>query len=296
MTLPPSLKRLTVLLTMSGFLCCAAIDCRGEEAVGYLTESRLDKMVAALNKSQSRMQTLSSMIQMCSQVIYPSSSNMMIYPDDKTRKLYERAAAVIRGCATKPTLKLALQSDDHNLQYWALRQIGPRDRDLIPLVQNLTAPGKSHCANEALETLRRLKVAETNIEKQVAISKDTDVLLHQIHDDKEFNRRLLALLNDSSAVVQQSALDFIGYNSGMAEMYHKKFDAAIFDRTLVLSRAPSATLRQSAVFALLALRKYGDDKVKSRLSELLQDQAPEVRSRAEQAMKASAAEQPAKGP
>jgi len=244
-----------------------------------LTEAKLDQFSRRLNVSETRMQALSELIEQCSTMLYPTSSSMAIFADDKTRKVYERAVAMVHRCATKPTIKLALQSREENLNFWALRQVTAKDKDLIPLVEALAVPGRCVWANNAVDTLRQCNVNEAVIGKYIAASKDTDVLMHQIRDDKEFNRRLSILLDDNDESVKKNALDFIGYNEGMAEMYHRPFDAHIFDQVMTLSHSQSSSLRESSVAALAWLKKYDENKVVARLCEMALDASSDVRWR-----------------
>lgn len=241
-------------------------------------EAQLQKVAERLKSPRTRLKALDELLRLASGLLYQTSSSMMFFPDEKTRKLHEHAAALAMKWENTETMNMALQSDVPGLHYWALRAVTAKQPELIPALKALTAPDRSPWNEMALEKLQLFKGTEAFVKQEVASTKDAFILSRQITDDVAFNQRILGLLSDKSPATRIACLNFIGANATTAPMYQRKFDKQIFERVLAISSSGGSAERLPSISALMTLRGFGEAEALRQIVESAKDKSPDVRS------------------
>ena len=248
-------------------------------------QEQLAKIVRQIKDPSTRLQALSTLFACASGVLYQNSGNMQFYLDGKTRKLHEDAAQAMRKASNDENLKLMLLSCDQQLNGWAIHAIDKKNVALVPALKEVVSKEEFCWHDSAIEKLQIFPGTEDFVKQYVATTKDPWVLLKQVHNDKEFDSRILALLNDHDQKIRISTLNFVGSNKSCAEMFHKNFDKQIFDQAIKLSSSTSAQERSAALSVVISLHKFDEASTFDLLKLLYKDPSSEVRARVAFALK-----------
>ena len=251
--------------------------------------------VKKLDEPDKRMNALSMLIRFSGLKLYNRGSIHFVTPDKRLDELEERAVAVVIRQVNIETITKALDSDDPELQFWAVSCWGGRDnmateekdawRALLPKIKRLSVVGDGRVRRTAVERLEGFPEAREFLDGRIRNETSADVQLMLLWSpdmaafSSRINKKFTELLNNQDEVVRRDALSLIGFNSNHSPMWRIEYDKNVFDRVLELTNSESEKERGIAVYALSDIRKIDTDRSREAFIRLAKDRSVEIRWR-----------------
>jgi hypothetical protein len=259
------------------------------------SDDDLAKVIADLDKSETRLHALARLITFASPKLYQVGSMIFINSDPKIDALQDKAAKTVREHTNIETIEAALDSSDPELQFWGVicwrggngSQGGAPDQwlSLLPKIKKLAIDGDERTRSFAIQRLQLVSEGKGFLAERLKVETSPDIIAKLVYqqDRAEFSRRLnpllLKLLDHTDEVVRRQTLDYIGSNYLSAEMWQIDFDVAIFDKTLEKTFVESERERASAVNGLTGIRNLDLTRSREAFIRLAKDESDDVRSR-----------------
>lgn len=265
----------------------------GQRELPALTsEADTKAAVARLRDEKTRMEALEQLIDLGSIHIFRVGSMYGVHSDPKKNALAETAAKEVAKCRNLETVRKALFSSRHRLQFWALWNINSKLTDpndpwmsLLPRIRELATRGDGNVRHRAQSRLRWVPTEKAFLARCVKEETSLSNILSLVNcpDKEEFNRRMeahaLRLLAHPELEVRARTMSSIGANYLSAPACRFSLSSKVFDRALELTHSRNSRERDYALFALTELRHHDREAIRKRVADLMDDEAEEVRAR-----------------
>jgi hypothetical protein len=258
------------------------------------TAAEVDDAIFRLQEEATRLVALEQLATFGSFKIYRVGSVFFLSTDPDINTLADKAASALAKYCEFETVRSALNSQRHHLQFWALwhipsplfqENLEESWRTLLPRMRELATRADAHIRGRAQQRLlywpgQRPFLARC-AETETCLSNIMELVYDA--DQSEFHRRMhfhvRRLLADPDEAVRHDALLHIESTSHMAPMWQIPYPDDVFRRVLELSHSSSAKERAAAVSVLTDLRKQHPNIVRERMKELAFDPSEDVRWR-----------------
>jgi HEAT repeats len=256
--------------------------------------SELIKVIALLDRPETRLQALAKLIRFASPKLYQIGGITLI-SEPGIDALQRQAADAVRKQITIETIGEALDSTDPRLQFWGVffwrgdSELQNNGSDewmaLLPKIEKVAVTGDETAREMAIERLQRFPEYHEFISGRVDVETSPPILMRLMYRtekaefSKQLNPLLLKLLKGVNCEVRHEALLFIGFNSNRAPMWQIDFDRSIFDATAELTSSESAKERAAAAYALTEIRKLDIRRSRESFLQMAEDDSEDVRWR-----------------
>lgn len=262
------------------------------ETISSPTE--MAKVIALLDRPETRLQALARLIRFASQKLYQIGSIYMI-SEPGINALQQQAAETVRKQITIETISEALDSTDPTLQFWGVffwrgdPELQNNGLDewmaLLPKIEKVAVAGDETAREMAIQRLQRFPEYHEFLVGRIDVETSPEILMRLVYRtekaefSKQLNPLLVKLLKDVNCEVRHRALLFIGSNSKSAPMWQIDFDRSIFDATVELTTSDSAKERAAAAYALTEIRKLDMRRSRESFLQMAEDDSEDVRWR-----------------
>lgn len=248
------------------------------------TEAELDSTIARLSDERTRLAVIERLFRFTRGRILFGSIGGPVDP------LVEKAYAAMEPYRDLKTAEQAMRSESPTLRVWGLWQLSNFDeqtlkswRHLVPLVRKLAADPSADVRGNAQRKLMDQPGQEAFLAHCAEVETSAENIMWLVGSGPglsgRLNPHLLRLLNHDDPQARRSALLNIGSNSHRAVVWQVPYSDNIVDWVFELSRSAVESDRAGAAYALDDLQSRYPERVRSRMLEMADDPAEDVRWR-----------------